>query len=187
MSMGKCFLQDHGMREARIQFTNCALSVDIPNMVFGIIAIFLAGGGIWATIWAARKYLNTTGKFDIFPNGILSKIDFQMILLLTCIQNATTSISEKALGYLTSNWVSSKKAPQPLLRTKTNPTIECILFQLQMYRTTDTMYMKSLVKLSLCSRGCCEHITEVAGCTFTVLRRLLLHTVVFNVVGSRAG
>jgi hypothetical protein len=84
--MGNCFLQVHGMREARMQFTNCALSVDIPNIVFGIIAIFLAGGGIWATIWAARKYLNTTtGKFDIFQNGILSKIDFQMVLLLTCI------------------------------------------------------------------------------------------------------
>ncbi|PMD18375.1 hypothetical protein NA56DRAFT_648124 [Hyaloscypha hepaticicola] len=30
--------------------------VDISNTVFGIVAPLLAVGGIWATIWATRKY-----------------------------------------------------------------------------------------------------------------------------------
>lgn len=36
------------------------LSVDISNTVFGIIATLLALGSIWATIWATRRYRNTT-------------------------------------------------------------------------------------------------------------------------------
>ncbi|KAN0121725.1 hypothetical protein V8E51_000051 [Hyaloscypha variabilis] len=34
--------------------------VDILNIIFGIIGTLLAIGGIWATIWAARRYRNTT-------------------------------------------------------------------------------------------------------------------------------
>ena len=47
----------------RINFflpTDHNLSVDILNIIFGIIATLLAVGGIWATIWAARRYRNTT-------------------------------------------------------------------------------------------------------------------------------
>ncbi|PMD18374.1 hypothetical protein NA56DRAFT_661622 [Hyaloscypha hepaticicola] len=35
---------------------NYRLGVDIPNTIIGAGAAILTGGGIWTTVWAARKY-----------------------------------------------------------------------------------------------------------------------------------
>ncbi|KAN0095583.1 hypothetical protein V8E51_016294 [Hyaloscypha variabilis] len=36
--------------------------VDVLSILFGIIGALLAVGGIWATIWAAKRYRNTTSE-----------------------------------------------------------------------------------------------------------------------------
>jgi hypothetical protein len=59
-------------------FNLLTVSVDISNTVFGILATFLAVGGIWATIWATRRYRNTT-------NGQPPIQYFQCLYFLTVI------------------------------------------------------------------------------------------------------
>jgi hypothetical protein len=69
----------------RLTFTkNRLVSTDnILSLVFGVLGVLLAAGGIWATIWVYRKYnpTTTTSKFLRFGKAILARTLIAVVAL----------------------------------------------------------------------------------------------------------
>jgi hypothetical protein len=69
----------------RLYFTKSRLvSTDnVLSLVFGVLGVLLAAGGIWVTVWVYRKYnpTTTTSKLLHFGRAILARTLIAVVAL----------------------------------------------------------------------------------------------------------
>ena len=106
---------------------NCALTfnveVDVSNTVIGAGAAVLTGGGIWATLWAARKYGHIKSDMHFhFMNERSSRLHSGDFTSNNYLESDSVAAQER-MRETNVEWAISRNLHLSLQRTKTSPKV----------------------------------------------------------------